>query len=213
MAARKALLVTEKSFDGRDHIAQHAKAICDTLASAFRLATGRRCAVCIKVLDQSLERENSLADLSVSTLCRDETSEDRSPREAEVRHWVTANTAFVYPFRSAYPDAFFSNDLQSLANYANTSFQVWNAPRSTRSRWLRWLPGGWPLPYRSTIVAPILPLDSTSPIKSLLGYLAVDSPARHAFAQRYDVDWLGTFSRLLHPMMKLWRDFDSQERR
>jgi hypothetical protein len=170
--------------------------IVNRLATAFSLITGTKCSVCIKVLVLSDDSEASPRP-KVATLCRDDTSLDRergsSPLEhwveelenpQAIEHWVQENTDFQQIFeRVGTPQrVFFSNYLPGLRGYQNTSFQVYGQP-TAHFRGVR-----WPLPYRSTVVAPISRVHQLQRSPTLAGYLCVDSRSRSVFNRRYDID-------------------------
>lgn len=55
----------------------HCRGICDSLARAFSIITATDCAACLKVLSQPPDQATGNASrLSVSTLCRDSSSDD-----------------------------------------------------------------------------------------------------------------------------------------
>ncbi|MCC6365064.1 MAG: hypothetical protein IT165_16240 [Bryobacterales bacterium] len=183
--------------------------IVNRLGRIFSLLTGTSCSVCIKVI---VVGEGDRPQ--VATLCRDDTSlhreTGRSPTEAwfstledsdAVQHWISENTDFKEVFRRAGTPqlVYMSNDLPNEPFYANTSFKIYGEPIRTSIRLLRSLMR--PLPYRSTIVAPIGARDKIGRYL-LSGYLCVDSSSRYVFSRRYDIPLMSAAGEGLHGLLQ-----------
>jgi len=181
----------------RDDIEQVCKAIVNRLAAAFSLITGTKCSACIKTYIDGPGEERP----RVATLCRDDASLEReqgpSPLEAwiqylqnpeTVSHWIDENTAYRQFFgRESTPQrCYFSNDLPAEPHYHNTSFKIYGDPPEPDDPTIR--EHHWPLPYKSTIVAPIGRLTIPGNHYDLVGFLAVDSRSRDVFSKQYDID-------------------------
>lgn len=182
--------------------------ICNQLASAFSIITGTVCSVCIKIIDQMPEditKENP--NLSVSTWCRDDTSTTERHYKTEITNWLNRNTDFIRIFRnldSPQKRIFFCNNLPWLPSYINTSFEIHGEPKNSI------IPGGiarmiwgWPLLYRSTIVAAIYPIKPL-PEDRLAGYLCVDSPLPWVFRKRFDGKIMNSIAAGLYPLVTKW---------
>lgn len=183
--------------------------ICEELANGFSLVSGTRCAACVKVIDQAPDaHETQEPQLSVSTLCRDRKARERRSRGQEITHWLHANTDFLEIFRSLHKPngrAFFENDLPSRKNYINTSFELYGEPKEPGVPFVRtWIQKRqWPLPYKSTIVAAILPQEFSEK-EQLAGFLCLDSTSVRAFSGRYDLPWVLAVATALHPVVWKW---------
>lgn len=171
--------------------------IVDTLESVLTLVTATRCSVCIKVIQSDPStRAGAKIRPKVATLCRDSNSlkREKSSIAGNIDHWIDQNTDFEDLHKGAGTPRwyFFSNYLPGRWDYKNSSFEIYGMP---------WNAGGipivssvirdlkWTLPYKSTIVVPIVPetrVDEQN--RGLSGYLCVDSRSRGAFSRRYDVD-------------------------
>jgi len=165
--------------------------LCDAFSVTFTSGTTAQCNICIKVLSKSENR------LEVKTLARDSTSKKSRPMQQKdtdknLHHWVDANTDFstiIQNMGSSEKRYFCSNNLPWLNDYKNTRMPdsdkhssnsfIYNQIRKT------W---GWPLPYRSSLVVPIVPghFNSTNSEK-LAGFLCIDSPQINVFKEKYDL--------------------------
>lgn len=140
--------------------------------------------------------------LSVFTLARDDISGHEREHTATTVHWIDANTDFRRIFEAPGAAGFFANNLPALHDYQNTSFEVTGQPpQGALQRRLY-----WPLPYKSTIVAPIFSFDRESNESDRRGFLAVDSSTVRAFSKRYDKSRVQTAARMLFPLVRKWHE-------
>ena len=198
-------------------ITQTVREICNILADAFSLITGTRCAVCVKMLDDSPNatiEDNS--PVGVATLCRDYISDRKRNFIPSKPNWLDRNTDFDEMFRTIKNPGggtFFGNYLPGLYGYNNTSFEFYNGPPTEIS--VPIIRGivrrmTWNLPYKSTIGAVIFP--TTPKDEDLLaGFLCIDSASSRNFRARYDVDLLRTISAAIYPMIMRWYEIAGSE--
>jgi hypothetical protein len=192
----------------RNDIEGMCKSITNRVAAVFSIVAGKRCSACIKTLVAVEMQERP----RVATLCRDDSSQDReqgvSPLDAWIEeqldpdtvvHWVDENSAFRAVLENPRTErrCYFSNDLPAESEYTNTSFAIYGYPSDREGR--RNL--DWPLPYRSTIVAPIGRVDHSGQGFSLVGFLAVDSHFRYVFDRYSDVQLLSGIGAGLHNLV------------
>ena len=190
------------------------RVVTNRLGRILSMVTGTRCSVCIKVIPLNDDSDRP----RVATLCRDDTSIERetgrSPVEAwmstledpdAIQHWINENTDFAEVLRRAGTPQFvyISNNLPSEPFYWNTSFKIYGDPRKTSIPFLRSLT--WPLPYRSTVVAPIGGRD-TSGRYTLSGFLCVDSASRYVFSRRYDVPLITAAAESMYALISRYVD-------
>jgi len=120
-------------------------------------------------------------------------SRDRE-RGRAVDLWIDQNTAFEEVLTAAGTPlkCFFANYLPWLRGYKNSSFEVYGLPSELPLPMIGDVIRNitWTLPYRSTIVAPIIPSpqQATSQEHALSGYLCVDSRSLGVFRRRFDID-------------------------
>jgi hypothetical protein len=172
-----------------DAIRASCAGVANELAGILLQTTGRECAACIKVV--ASERKGKSGEpnrVRAITLCRSRGSEGREVASKKAPHWIDQNTDFEELF-AAPNRSFFQNCLPSLRDYKNSSFAVYRQPPAVNFpvlgdiiRYVR-----WPLPYRSTIVSAILPsptaVEGSKAVRSVVGYLCVDSRSGWAFQQ------------------------------
>jgi hypothetical protein len=181
--------------------------LCTKLSTTFKTITGYNCPVCIKIYKgNKVSSKNK--NLLVYTLVRD--SESSSKRSAsdinqDIKHLINENTDFSYIFRNyKKPNGkiFFCNDLVKIENYKNTSFKAYgNPPTLEYEKRLQ----KWTLPYKSTIVVPILPNHPLDHINCpILAYLCVDCEKRDIFAKEFDVDLMCGVADGLYNLMKIY---------
>ena len=174
-----------------DTIVRHVTELCNRLTEIFTDVTRGTCSVCVKVL----RSDSETGALDVETLCRNSDADNRrlmADRESESKgivHTISDNTAFSQAMASvdrASTRGFMSNALPLLELYKNTSFEVYGKPQGFLSRILN-----WPLPYKSTIVVPIVPShpEETEKKSKVLGFLCVDCEKMGFGVFRSDVDY------------------------
>ncbi len=176
-------------------IEQHLKDLCTNISFALTTISGYKVSCCIKVMTQ---KDNG-TDYVLKTLCRDtHDGLSRARPDYKKEHLVNANTDFktlLNDLENGKSRHFMSNKLNWLKQYDNSSFDSYGGkPNWTNSyladffllilRTVR-----WPLPYKSTIIVPIIPVNY-KPNDGILGFLCVDSKHMFVFRRYYDVDLL-----------------------
>ena len=177
---------------------------CESISSIFSTLKGHRIGVCTKLL---VGDEN---DLEVITQARDaySLSHNRKTGSADkTKHKLESNSdfSFIYnKFDSDVEDStfFHSSNLVQENDYRNSRLNDWHiknipfVPKSFSRKW------NWPLPYKSTIVVPIFPLDSDSQSKDdLRGFLCVDSEKTRTFEIPIDKEILRGFAAEICPVI------------
>lgn len=177
--------------------AEHVRDVCasvvNKLASAVTRISRRDCSACVKLVQNDPAAPGDVElDLSVRTLCRDDSSRDREQKTFGVLHSVHQNTDFWALFDQlgkgmSAPDHFFCNNLPRLIDYRNTSIPEGHARRRSKFPPLDWYyrRRDWVLPYRSTVVFRIAKLleQGNSQNLNIVGFLCVDSSATGVFSR------------------------------
>ena len=140
----------------------------------------------------------------VKTLCRDSKSHNnRKHIDAEgMLDDISSNTDFRSIFEKIaegkdWKDVYYNaNYLPQKHQYNNTHLDSSELPDGMLSFWGR--DRKWPLPYKSTIVAPILSDDS----KDIYGYLCVDSAVNKGFNYSYDIKIVQDIALFLSPVVR-----------
>lgn len=178
---------------------QMLRAVLDSVAQAFDIVSAVGNRACIKVLAGSSGREFA------RTLCRDSASHERhkdDDKQEKEKHLIDLNTDF-HLLAKGEGRYFLSNDLRRYPFYMNTSLGPDVHKAIT-----------WSLPYVSSLVFPIrLTKDASgSGVKGIkvLGFLAVDSAARGAYTERYDVEMGAIVADGLFPLLELWVHVDAE---
>jgi hypothetical protein len=195
-----------------DEIRTACKRVVNHLADAFTQLTGRPCSACIKVI--APERRAARGEptrLKVSTLCRNDTSEEREDPSRGGAHWLDQNTDFEDLFARK-NRCFFENCIPWLRDYKNSSFSVHGQPLKVgvpvvgdiiRYIW-------WPLPYRSAVVSAIIPnpnrgsSDSEAP-QTVVGYLCVDCGSAWAFSRPHDIEIITGIAECLYVIVRSYQ--------
>lgn len=176
-------------------IIQRLEKLCNHLSVGFRQVKGHRCGVCIKIISYGSKKRPK-----ARTLCRDDHSNKSQMRPSgnvdNTDHWLDMNTDFDFILKSVEDHTnalyYLGKDLPLIEGYQNTRLHAYAWPPKRTpiiNRWFRlW---NWPLQYRSTLVVPLLPLDSNSHSKEMVrGFLCIDSPSRKVFNEQQDVEIL-----------------------
>jgi hypothetical protein len=178
-----------------DMIRQHLKDMCTNISYAFTIICGYKVACCIKIMTPTEEKSNYL----LKTLCRDNhDGVTRGKPDFRADHFLNVNSDFKTLFndiRTGKSRFFISNRINWLYDYENSSFESYGGKiRMTGNsifdffilaKQTLW----WPLPYKSTIIVPIIPVNY-KPTDEILGFLCVDSRNMFVFKRYYDVDLL-----------------------
>lgn len=174
------------------------------LSAAFTLIAGVRCRVCIKEVSCETEGQVTAHTMSVTTLCRSETTPE--PEPVADKDWVSDNTDFEDLFLGNAPRWFFDGNLPKRPGYKNSHW--------SQETWAK-----KDFPYRSTIVWPIRKTlygvndsrKNAEAAQDLLGFLCADSKARHAFSERYDAYLGAGLADAFYAFLKCWRERQFRE--
>jgi len=166
-------------------------------ANAMSVICATNCRACIKDLYYDKEEGASTADRNykIQTALRD----DPTQPEPDGTDWLSDNSDFRYLFKNANEKRFISGDVVNEPGYHNS-----HAPDGDLTC----------LPYRSVLVWPIRKRrnspDRDSPDHDLIGYLCVDTMARHTFWDRYDTEIGAAYADTLYQMLKQKRLRENQ---
>jgi len=173
--------------------------VFDQISAMFSEVRRTDVSVCLKYTNQ----RNGI--YYVKTLCRD--SKSRNKRKhfdgEEKLDDINANTDFKTIFEKIadgkdWKDVYFiANYLPQKHQYTNTHLDSSMLPDGMLSLWSR--NKKWPLPYKSTIVAPILSDDT----KDVYGYLCVDSAVNKGFNANHDVKIVQDIALFLSPVIRI----------
>ena len=180
------------------------------------------CTIVKQVYDEITMSQNSVSikivlkpkatatnDHKVITLCRDIVNRnDREPKNGNIEHTITKNTCFHHFYinigrkRGKY---YINNDLLADTSYKNSSFEYYGKLPSTCNT-VEDKIEHWTLPYKSEIVAPIAPLNSSDPTKELIGFICVDNSEQEPFLEKYDTHLLLGVTDGVYNLMKSFYD-------
>jgi hypothetical protein len=122
----------------------------------------------------------------------------KSGKSDKTKHWLNENSDFEFIYSN------FDNDNIDTTFYFRTKLPIKRDYKNSRLCKQTWPPKiklsllnnvirrkYWPLPYRSTIVVPIVPLVANKQNqKAIRGFLCIDSPENIAFNKDVDVEIL-----------------------
>ncbi len=165
-------------------------------ANAFSLITGVCCRVCIKELicfdPKAAQPEHRYV---VKTLLRSATANGEvEPSPNDTKDCISNNSDFLYLYRNPNEKRFIVDNILNENGYQNSHS---HPPGNLSS-----------LPYRSVCVWPIKKRFGVISNKKkdreddLIAFLCVDSMARGAFNDRYDVNLGAAFADTLYPIIK-----------
>lgn len=168
--------------------------LCDNISNAFYLINGEKIGVCIKFLTFKTKRP------IVSTLVRDRYSKSRNRKTGtadKTEHFIELNSDFQFIWDN------FDNENIETSFYHEKYLPTCKDYKNSRlsSDWKGKFKFGlidnfvrrkqWPLPYRSTLVVPVVPLlaDEQNQ-KAIRGFLCLDSFKEDQFNPQIDVEIL-----------------------
>jgi len=167
---------------------QNLKALLNDLSNAYSLLTGGECATTIKIPIETSE------GVYLRTICRDSNVKGRNYRK-NILQEIDKNSSFLSIFQNLdNPDGryFFDNNLPIRRGYKNPSFELFSnftfqgIPDEWSDKERRKF---WKLPYRSTIIVPILPHpDIEEEELDYKGFLTVDCSIEGVFDEELDVE-------------------------
>lgn len=183
--------------DSDDTILQFIKISLTNFSQSFTLITGVHCRVCIKQLvfynDQAEPKERGFI---TNDLCR---SEDEPTSVNQGIDWISDNTDF-YDLLNNQKGYFFHGNLPGYKGYKNSHWteDVWSSKK---------------FPYVSTIVWAIRHTDQPNSDfvfgQDTIGFLCMDSKARNAFNERYDIDIGASYADVLYMILNVMLDRQS----
>ncbi len=175
------------------------------LTEGFSLVSGVYCRGCIKEL---VYPESDISDvdyedlLKAEVLLRHENIMSNKNETVSVRD----NTDYKELLKTPDKNFFFSNDLSRRRPYYNSHFT--EEMYATGKGW----------PYYSTIVFPIrkkltkgINCDSSHIQYDCLGFLCIDTKARGAFRERYDVEMGAAYADAFYIIFRLLKDRENQQ--
>lgn len=177
---------------------------CESVSNVFTSVKGRRVGVCIKLLMD----DNNNAYLL--TQARDSYSKAHNRKTGSADktvHLVESNSDFSFIYKNLDSDIedssfFHSQNLLTEDDYRNSRLNDWHLKKIPLiPNWIM-KQFTWPLPYRSTIVVPIFPLNRDMQSKETLrGFLCIDSPQTHVFSIPEDKEILRGMAAELCPII------------
>jgi hypothetical protein len=166
--------------------------LCDEVSNAFNKIYDSNVGVCIKFIVNDNGRPRC------ETLVRDSNSNARSRKSGSqdtTKHWIDANSDFEFIYNNFNDENvetsyYLEQHLPNCHDYKNTRIKTgWKPPKiflfpeKFARKW------NWPLPYKSTLIVPIVPLIANDQSQETIrGFLCVDSPNEGVFNKYYDVD-------------------------
>lgn len=166
--------------------------LCDEVSNAFCKIYGSSIGVCIKFIVNDNGRPRC------ETLVRDSNSNAKSRKSGSqdtTKHWIDANSDFEFIYNNFNDDNvdtsyYLEHHLPNCHDYKNTRIKTgWKPPKlflfpeKYARKW------NWPLPYKSTLIVPIVPLIANDQSQEAIrGFLCADSPSEGIFNKYYDVD-------------------------
>ena len=139
--------------------------LCNATSTIFSEIHGTNIGVCIKLMTEVSK------EAVIVTHVRDRYSMKngrKTGKNEKVKHYLKDNSDFLYIYEELDQSNsgviyYYSKDVATDPNYKNSSLHNWKQPT------LGWpivnnliRKHKWPLPYRSTIVIPIIPLNSNN---------------------------------------------------
>lgn len=180
--------------------------ICQHISAGFRRFHKSHISVCLQYVNST---EGDEENLYVKALSRDlETCRKRKKQTTIYtnKDYINDNSDFRHIFNkietSPPEDLFyFNNHLPLSFLYKNSHIhENWKKKYNNLIVGIYWRLFRWKLPYRSTIVVPVLPEDKQG--KGLIsGFLCVDSTHFFAFSKKFDLVILKEIAATLHPAL------------
>lgn len=166
--------------------------LCDEMSYAFGRLYGSQIGICIKFIvnDNGRPRCETLVRNSYSN------AQNRKSGSQDVtKHWIDANSDFEFIYSNFDNDNvdtsyYLEQHLPTCRDYKNTRLKNGWKPKSyflfPEKYARKW---NWPLPYKSTLIVPIVPLIANDQSQEAIrGFLCADSPSEGIFNKYYDVD-------------------------
>lgn len=192
-------------------IGSHLIDLCDSISASFSKINGYHVGSCIKFLTFESNRPKVL------TLVRDRkssTKNRKTGKKDKTKHFLDANSDFDFIYSNFDDDNvdttyYYETKLPCRKDYRNSRLKDW--PPKLKLFLLNNVirQKVWTLPYRSTLVVPIVPLVADEQEQSAIrGFLCIDSPRNIAFNKNVDIEILkgisdGLYNKIdkLHNLM------------
>jgi hypothetical protein len=178
---------------------------CTIIKQAFDELTMSQTSVCIKIVIAPKKNK----DQRVITLCRDLICKhDREPKNGKVKHFIENNSCFQHFYTTLGRKKgkyYLNNNIVEDKSYKNSSFEYYGEIPSTTTD-LKKRHDVWTLPYKSELVVPIAPLNSSNIKNELIGFLCVDSNDIDPFLDKYDPILLMGVADGVYNTMKFYND-------
>lgn len=173
--------------------------ICHNISKIFSNLRDKQIFACIKYINV-----NSHGEYYVQSLCRDADSFERNnlvPIKSD-KDYIHKNSDFSLIINDIADNVsrenifFFSNNLPNEYGYQNSHLNE----RKLRSWFDRYR--CWPLPYKSTIIVPILSASKQTKDSTLYAFLCIDCKHLGAFDKTRDIVILQTIALQLLPIIE-----------
>ena len=178
---------------------------CESVSTIFSLLKGHRIGACVKLLS-----EDTSSKAILITQARDSYSQAHNRKTGtadKTEHTMEANSDFSFIYNNLESDLedtsfFHSANLIKESDYRNSRLNNWQVKKIPLVPKCIIRNFTWPLPYKSTIVVPILPLNSNSQAQiNLRGFLCIDSKKTNTFNIPVDKDILRGMAAELCPII------------
>lgn len=177
---------------------------CEAISNMFSTLKGHRIGVCIKLITT----DGNDAEIITQARDRYSISHNRKTGTSDTTiHKMESNSDFSFIYNHLESDIedstfYHSPNLVNEIDYRNSRLNNWKPkkisflPQSVTRK------SSWPLPYKSTIVVPIFPLESNFQNKdNLRGFLCVDSDRTNTFEIPIDKEILRGLAAELCPII------------
>ncbi|MBE6311520.1 MAG: hypothetical protein E7080_10815 [Bacteroidales bacterium] len=173
--------------------------ICHKISKIFTKLRGKQISACIKYINETID-----GGYYVQSLCRDADSFDRNdiePIESD-KDYIQDNSDFSSIMKDITKNLsreqifFFSNNLPSEYGYLNSHL---NESKLKKRLFRNY---HWPLPYKSTIIVPILSVSKRTVEGTLYAFICIDSAKTNAFDKTTDIVILQAISLQLLPIIE-----------
>lgn len=189
--------------------------LCNATSTIFSEIHGTNIGVCIKLMTEVSK------EAVIVTHVRDRYSMKngrKTGKNEKVKHYLKDNSDFLYIYEELDQSNsgiiyYYSKDVATDPNYKNSSLHNWKQPTfgwpivNSLIRKQK-----WPLPYRSTIVIPIIPLNSNNQnVANLKGFLCLDSKKTNGFNKDADIEILRGLSDEICPLIDRINELSMQK--
>lgn len=173
--------------------------ICHKISKIFTRLRGKQISACIKYINVSNDGE-----YYVQSLCRDADSFDRNdiePIESD-KDYIQDNSDFSSIIKDITKNLsreqifFFSNNLPYEYGYLNSHLNENKLKRRVFRHY------HWPLPYKSTIIVPILSVSKQTIDGTLYAFICIDCAKTNGFDKTTDIVILQAISLQLLPIIE-----------